>query len=82
MALTASINNVKSNLDPRTEGDEISAVLLNINGDTWGKEVWLGASNFPMIVLGSDNKGGTILQHKEKEDLYYVQSIDLTYHMI
>ena len=72
MALMARINN-------EVEGDEISAVILDLNDDPCGKNVWLGASNFPMLVLGSDNKGGTILQHTESEDMYYVQSLDLDY---
>ena len=72
MTLIARINN-------EVEGDEISAVILDMNDDPWGKNVWLGASNFPMLVLGSDNKGGVTLQHPETEDMYYVQTADLEY---
>jgi len=61
------------------DGDAISAIILNINDDQWSEEIWLASINFPMLVLGSDNKGGAILQHTETEDLYYVQSLDLNY---
>jgi len=71
MALTANIDGLRN--------DSIWALDLNVNGDTWGTDTLLPYDSFPMLVLGSDNKGGVTLQHPETEDMYYVQSLDLDY---